>query len=241
VGYDCWTQSLEVRSMVGYLGGELRLPGAMNGLTFLKYLCDLRGGRGYDRAVAIARDLMELDLRRKIRNYSTGMKQKLVLSQAFADPVRVLILDEPTSALDPSARSLVMDLVSEARGRGQTIIFSGHVLSEVEQLADRVAILRRGRLMHVEDMHHRANQFRLVLARFPGPPPDRPPDHLGLLVRERNGDNILLMEHRGEAAPMLSWLGSQGVADVAIGTEDLKSLYDRYHGPNVKDDEAEIA
>jgi ABC-2 type transport system ATP-binding protein len=240
LGFDCWKQSYDVRTLVGYLGGELRLPGAMNGFSLLNYLSALRGGHGFDRAVAIAQSLMELDLKRKIRNYSTGMKQKLALAQAFAEPVRILILDEPTSALDPSARSLVMDLVIEARSQGKTVIFSGHVLSEVEHVADRVAILRKGRLMHIENMHQRSSLLRLVLARFNGPPPEEFPLELGLSIRERNGNNVLLLEHRGEAAALLAWLGSQQVADVAIGTEDLKSLYDQYHGPNVKDDEAEI-
>ncbi len=74
------------------------------------------------------------------------MKQKLALAQVFADPVQILILDEPTSALDPSARGIVLELIQEARSHGQTVIFSGHVLAEVEQVADRVAIMRRGRL-----------------------------------------------------------------------------------------------
>jgi energy-coupling factor transporter ATP-binding protein EcfA2 len=81
------------------------------------------------------------------------MKQKLALAQAFSDPVEVLILDEPTSALDPSARAEVLALVREARDvQKQTVIFSGHVLSEVEEVSDRVAIMREGRLLHLEDM-----------------------------------------------------------------------------------------
>jgi ABC-2 type transport system ATP-binding protein len=168
------------------------------------------------------------------------MKQKLALAQAFADPVDILILDEPTSALDPSARDLVLGLVAEARGSGQTVIFSGHVLAEVERVADRVAIMRQGRLMHVEDMHARRRGLRLVLARFHGGAPEAFPEELALSVRERNGE-VVLLEHRGDAAPLLSWLGGRGVADVAIGTEDLKSLYDRFHGPNATDDEAEAS
>ncbi len=125
-------------------------------------LCDLRDGAGLDRAVAIAERVMKLNLRRKLRTYSTGMKQKLALAQVFSDPVDTLILDEPTSALDPSARSIVMGLVQEARSGGQTVIFSGHVLAEVEQVADRVAIMRKGRLMHVEDMHAR-RRLRMLL------------------------------------------------------------------------------
>jgi ABC-2 type transport system ATP-binding protein len=158
------------------------------------------------------------------------MKQKLALAQTFADPAEILILDEPTSALDPSARSVVLELVKQARSGGQTVIFSGHVLSEVEQVADRVAIMRLGRLMHLEDMHQRRRDVRLVLARFGDQPPAEYPPALGLTLRERN-DDVLLFEHRGAPVPLLAWLSTQAVVDLAIGTEDLRSLYDRYHGP----------
>ncbi len=89
----------------------------MTGLGTLKYLSDLRGGVALDRAVAIAERILSLDLSRKVRTYSTGMKQKLALAQTFADPVEILILDEPTSALDPSARNDVLGLVADARAR----------------------------------------------------------------------------------------------------------------------------
>src|SRR4051812_7000081 len=210
-GLDCWRRSVEVRRLVSYLPGEVRLPGALSGLALLRFLCDLRGGAGLDRAVAIAERVMRLDLRRTIRTYSTGMKQKLALAQAFADPVEILILDEPTSALDPSARADVLGLVAQARAGGQTVIFSGHVLSEVEQVSDRVAILRRGRLMHVEDMHAR-RALRMLMVRFSGKIPASFPEHLELTERHRRGD-VVLLEHRGEAVPLLAWLGTQDVAD----------------------------
>jgi ABC-2 type transport system ATP-binding protein len=156
------------------------------------------------------------------------MKQKLALAQAFADPVEILILDEPTSALDPSARAEVLALVREARDvHKQTVIFSGHVLSEVEEVSDRVAIMSEGRLIHLEDMHQRRS-LRLVLLRFDEDVPATFPSELGLTVRERNGTTCLL-EHRGEVGPLLDWLSRSRVADLAIGTDDLRSLYERYH------------
>ena len=115
------------------------------------------------------------------------------------------------------------------------MIFSGHVLAEVEQVADRVAIMRKGRLMHIEDMHARRS-LHMVLIRYRSGAAPVPPLELELTERERNGDTILL-EHRGELAPLLGWLGSVPVEDIAIGTEDLRSLYDRFHGPNVPDEE----
>jgi ABC-2 type transport system ATP-binding protein len=237
-GFDSWRSSLDVRRLVSYLPGELRMYGSLTGLGTLRLLCDLREGAGLDRAVAIAERVMKLNLKRKIRTYSTGMKQKLALAQVFSDPVDTLILDEPTSALDPSARSIVIGLVQEARSGGQTVIFSGHVLAEVEQVADRVAIMRKGRLMHVEDMHVRRS-VRMLLVRFEGGIEPQIPPELELSVRERNGETLLL-EHRGDLSSLLRWLASEAVVDIAIGTEDLRALYDRFHGLNVPDEEAPV-
>jgi ABC-2 type transport system ATP-binding protein len=237
-GFDCWRQSLAVRRLVSYLPGELRMYGSLSGLSILRLLSDLRDGVGLDRAVAIAEQVMKLNLRRKVRTYSTGMKQKLALAQAFADPVDTLILDEPTSALDPSARGIVLEFVQEARAQGQTVIFSGHVLTEVEQVSDRVAIMRKGRLMHIEDMHAR-RKVRMLLVRFEAGLEPEIPAALGLAVRERN-QGTLLVEHHGDLASLLKWLAAMPVQDLAIGTEDLRSLYDQFHGPQVPDLEVAV-
>ena len=194
-GLDPWRQGREVRRLVSFLPGEIRLFGHMSGYKMLRYMSDLRGGEALERAVHVAERVMGLDLSRRVRAYSTGMKQKLALAQAFSDPVDVLILDEPTSALDPTVRGDVMALVAQAKAEGQTVVFSGHVLPEVEAVADRVAIMRRGRLMHIEDMHARRS-LRMVLLRYEGEPPDFFPEALSLTVRERNGPTVL-MEHRG--------------------------------------------
>jgi ABC-2 type transport system ATP-binding protein len=234
-GLDPWRHGREVRRLVSFLPGEIRLFGHMTGLQMLRYMSGLRDGLPLERAVAIAERVMGLDLSRKVRKYSTGMKQKLALAQAFADPVEILVLDEPTSALDPTVRGDVVALVREAKSLGQTVVFSGHVLSEVEAVSDRVAIMRRGRLMHVEDMHARRG-LRMVLARYEHDVPDRFPEHLGLTVRERNGDTVL-MEHRGPVSPVMTWIGSEPIVDVAVGTEDLRSLYDRFHGPEAREED----
>lgn len=236
-GFDCWRRSVDVRRLVSYMPGELRISGSMTGFGVLKFLSGLRDGDGLDRAEAIAERVMKLDLGRKVRKYSTGMKQKLALAQAFADPTDILILDEPTSALDPSARADVLQLIREAREQGQTIIFSGHVLSEIEAVCDRVAILRRGRLVHVEDMGAR-RRLRMLLARFAGDSPPPFPEELELSIRRAEGA-AWLMEHRGALGPLLRWLATVDVQDVAIGTEDLRALYDQFHGPGAADDEDE--
>jgi ABC-2 type transport system ATP-binding protein len=236
--FDCWRQSIDVRGMVSYLPGELRMYGSMTGIGILKMLSNLRHGIGFDRAVAIAERVMKLDLGRRIRTYSTGMKQKLALAQVFGDPVQILILDEPTSALDPSARSIVLSLVENARKQGQTVIFSGHVLPEVEEVADRVAIMREGRLMHVEDMHTR-RRLRMLLLRFDEGRDPSFPDELKLSVRERNQGTVLL-EHRGDLSGLITWLGTIPVRDIAIGTDDLRSLYEQFYRTNGDEEETSV-
>jgi ABC-2 type transport system ATP-binding protein len=99
--------------------------------------------------------------------------------------------------------------------------------------------MRRGRLMHIEDMHARRS-LRMLLIRFAsGVEPVVPPD-LELTERERNGETLLL-EHRGALAPLLGWLSTAPIADLAIGTEDLRSLYDRFHGPNIPDEQEALS
>jgi ABC-2 type transport system ATP-binding protein len=106
-------------------------------------------------------------------------------------------------------------------------------LQEVEQVADRVAIMRKGRLMHVEDMHTRRG-LRMLLLRFDEGVEPVFPGELDVAVRERKNGTVLL-EHRGDLPTLLNWLAASPVRDLAIGTEDLRSLYDRFHGPNVPD------
>ena len=90
--------------------------------------------------------------------------------------------------------------------------------------------------MHIEDMHARRG-LRMILVRFEHEVPGEIPDRLELTLRERNGENTFLFEHRGAPGPLLTWLGEQKVADLAVGTEDLRALYDQFHGPNVIDKE----
>src|SRR5262249_13605796 len=126
-------------------------------------------------------------------------------------------------------------LVENARSQGQTVIFSGHVLEEVEEVADRVAIMREGRLMHVEDMHSR-RRLRMLLLRFDEGSDPSFPHELDLSVRERKQGTVLL-EHRGDLSRLITWLGTIPVRDIAIGTDDLRSLYEQFYGNNGKNQE----
>lgn len=140
-----------LRARIGYLPGELGLPERKTAGEYLHYLARLRGGVGADQVVPLARRL-GLELGRPLRALSKGNKQKVTLVQAFMHHPELLVLDEPTSSLDPLLQQEFRALVDEAQARGATVFLSSHVLAEVEELADRVAIIRAGQVVDVDDV-----------------------------------------------------------------------------------------
>ncbi len=149
-----------LRRSIGYIPGELRMHGRSTAGAYLTYLTRLRKGSGRDRIANLA-GRFELDLTRPIGKLSKGNKQKVGLIQAFAHDPELLILDEPTSGLDPLLRRQFQDLIKERSAEGATIFMSSHVLGEIEDVADRVAIIRSGRLVDIDSiavLRHRAGQ-----------------------------------------------------------------------------------
>ena len=147
-GLDCWQQSVEIKRLTGYLPGEPALDPGLTGGQILEYFGHLRGGvdQAYLKQLI---QRFELDPTRKFRQYSSGNKRKVVLIQAFMHRPRLLILDEPTNGLDPINQQEFAKLVKEVRDEGRTIFLSSHILSEVEQMCNRVGIIREGRLVRV--------------------------------------------------------------------------------------------
>jgi len=137
-----------LRARIGYLPGELRLAGRMSGRAFLAHHAAISGTVAPGTADAYA-ERLGVDLSRPVRSLSKGNKQKLGLIQAFQHNPELLVLDEPTSGLDPLVQREFHAMLGEARDRGATVFLSSHVLSEVQLTADRVAILREGRIMTV--------------------------------------------------------------------------------------------
>ncbi len=153
-----------LRSRIGYLPGDLLIEGNRTAGEFLAHLAALRGGRGEDRVPLLA-ERFGLDLDRPIRTLSKGNRQKIGVVQVFMHQPELLVLDEPTSGLDPLLQHEFRDCVREACAGGATVLLSSHVLAEVEEVAGRVAVIRQGSLVDVDDvsvLRHRAGQ-RVVL------------------------------------------------------------------------------
>jgi ABC-2 type transport system ATP-binding protein len=226
-GLDCFRRGLAIRRFTSYLPGDVQLFRGMRGRDVLKFFARLRGQDG-SRAVKLA-DELELDLATRVSTMSTGMRQKLALCIAFAAEGRLLILDEPTANLDPTTRAAVLELARQARQLGRTVMFSSHVLPEVEEVSDRVAILCRGRLVHVQNMLELRRRHR-IHAELNGPPLPVPERLAGIVDFTSNDSHEVAIETDGELAPILSWLGTMPLKKVRIDPVGLRAIYDRYHG-----------
>lgn len=227
-GLDCYRQSVEAHRHVAYLPGEARLFRQMRGREVLRFFCDVRPDCPFERGIEIAARL-QLDLNKQVAFYSTGNRQKLALAACMAAQTPLVILDEPTANLDPTMRSITLSLVREARDTGRTVVFSSHVLSEVEQVCDRVVLLRRGRLVHTQVVAELRRQHR-IRAELCGPLIDPPPE-LAHDVEVRLDGSRLSVLAPGELSPLLGWLARLPLAEVQIDTVNLQAIYDRFHPP----------
>ncbi len=193
----------------------------------LRFFSDVRRDGGYDRAIRLA-ERLDLNFNQPVAVMSTGTRQKLALISTLAADTPLLILDEPTSALDPTVRAEVLTLVREARQAGRTVMFSSHVLSEVEQACDRVVILRAGELVHTQIMRELRKQHR-IRARLTGPLLQVPEALQDRLVVTTSADGDLTIDTPGELSPLLGWLATLPLAEVQIEPVGLRAVYDRFH------------
>ncbi len=146
-GFDCQRESGRTRALLGYLPAELGLYPDMTGEELLRLTARLSGGevdRTHRERLLDRLELAHADLDRQLREYSTGMKRKLGLVQALQSDPPLLILDEPTEGLDPLVQSALFEILFELRARERTVFMSSHVLSQVERLCDRIAVIRKG-------------------------------------------------------------------------------------------------
>jgi len=151
LGRDSHRDTLAIQALSGYLPGELSLYPTLTGSETLRYLANLRGGVEWEHVRALS-ERLDCDLTKKVSDLSSGNKRKLGLISAFMARPELLILDEPTSGLDPLVQHEFYALVDEARDAGQTVFLSSHVLPEVQRVCDRVAFIREGELIALEDV-----------------------------------------------------------------------------------------
>jgi ABC-2 type transport system ATP-binding protein len=186
-------------------------------------------------------DRLELDartLRRPIRDYSRGMRQKIGIVQALQHDPELAILDEPSEGLDPLMQRAFYDVLDGLKAAGRTVFFSSHVLSEVERVCDRVAVVRSGRLVAVEDVGTLlAGRRRRVELRLTGPAPDL--DAVPGVSEIVIVGDTLTCALAGDPRPLLAVIATAPVTDVLIEAASLEDAFlELYHGPETGTGEA---
>ena len=226
-GFDCYRDAQAVHERTAYLPGDVRLFRSLKGRDVLRFFADVRAGGDVARSELLC-ERLGLDPSGPVAAMSTGMRQKLALASVLATTTPLVILDEPTSNLDPTVRRTVATLVSEAKAAGRTVLFSSHVLSEVEQTCDRVLLMKAGRIVHEQRLAELRRRHRIHV-HLNGPLPD-PPRELSheLSIVCRDGHEIT-WETAGQLAPLLGWFATLPLVEIQIEPLGLQAIYAQHH------------
>jgi ABC-2 type transport system ATP-binding protein len=223
-GLDPWTDGPSARMSVAYLPGELRLYENLSALELARFLGELRGGFSGDRARRLAQSF-DLDLNTPLAACSSGMKRKAALVAILALDAPLLVLDEPTNTLDPAMRERLLEEIARARSEGKAVLFSSHVLEEVEKVCDRVAILRKGKLAATCDGDSMRRGRRVVARKLA--PLAEPPVVPGL--EDSSSATHLILEVAEMTPALLRWLADQPLEDLRIEPATVARLYRSIH------------
>jgi ABC-2 type transport system ATP-binding protein len=229
LGLDVATQSVEIRGRTGYLPGGIALYDALTGAAELDYLSDLQGAPPVRRDELCDRlEMSPATLKRRVRDYSRGMRQKIGIIQALQHDPELAILDEPTEGLDPLMQQAFYVIMDDLRAAGRTVFFSSHVLPEVERVCDRVAIIRAGRLMAVQHVSELlARRRRVVEMRWRGELVNLSAvPGLGDIVIDGDRISTTLL---GEVAPFVQAIASPSLVDLTIQAARLEEAFLEYY------------
>ena len=229
LGMDIRSQSVEIRRLTGYLPGGVALYDSMTGAQVLDYLARVQGRTAFRRDELVERlQMPQADLRRRVRDYSRGMRQKIGVIQALQHDPELAILDEPTEGLDPLMQQAFYGILADLRAEGRTIFFSSHILSEVERVCDRVAIIRHGNLMAVHEVRELlARRRRKVSIQWRGAAPDaRTIPGLGDVVVD--GDRLFATLH-GDVSEFVRAVASPSLRDLTIEPASLEEAFLEYY------------
>jgi len=229
MGLDAWQQSVEVKKLVGYLPGEPALYPRMTGEDLIDFVASF--ARDVREFASELSGRLELDVGRKVEEYSRGMKQKLAIILALMKRPPLVLMDEPTNGLDPLTQVELYELLNELREEGTTLLFSSHNLPEVERLADRVGIIRHGHLVGVERIDELRNMhLRNVEAIYSGEPPPGLDSFPGVTGFERAGNRVQL-KFRGDLDELLALLTRARLLDLSIGHASLEDVFMEFYSP----------
>jgi len=229
-GLDVRQHSVQLHRRIGFLPGELSLWDGLTAKEVIHYIGRVRGGLDMKYVGSLA-ERLEFDMSMKVRSYSSGNKRKLGLILALMNRPELLILDEPTNGLDPLMQQIFLQLMHETRLDGRTVFLSSHILNEVQEICDRVGILRSGQLKEVKtvsDLTHAG--FRWVTVQFDDAASvDMVADLEGVTDVSAREDKLKL-KLTGEFDPLIRAIGEQYIVDIQVQEPTLEEVFLTYYG-----------
>lgn len=227
-GQDCIKQGPEIRSHIGYLPAEVYYYDHMRVIDLLKYSASFYKNVDNNRIYKLA-EIMDLDLNRKIDDLSYGNKKKVGIVQGLLHRPRLIILDEPTGGLDPLMQQEFFNLIREENQNGATVLFSSHVLSEVQKLCSQVAIIKEGRIIGVEDIKalqkNNYKKFKIHLAE-PVSNDYFNMDGVADLNVDENSHTFLF---KGDINQMIAKIHEQSISNLIVEEPALEEIFMHYY------------
>ena len=229
LGLDCRRDSVAIRRRIGYVPGDLAMYPSLTGRDTLTYFANLRGGVDWAYVGELA-ERLGADLAKKVGDLSSGNRQKIGLIQAFMNRPDVLIMDEPSSGLDPLVQREFHAMMREVAAEGRTVFLSSHTLSEVQRVADRVGILRHGRLIALESVAEmRSKAIRQVVFEFGSPVDPAVFDGVPGVRSVEATERRTVLSFDGKMAALLKIAEQHDVLDVTTEEADLEEIFLTYY------------
>jgi ABC-2 type transport system ATP-binding protein len=230
MGMDVIRETKKIKSTVGYIPSEANAYSSMNVLEFLNYCIRFYNVQNGENRISDLAALFELDLSRKIAELSLGNRKKVSIVQSLMHSPKLLILDEPTTGLDPLMQSVFFELLRSENKRGMTIFFSSHILGEVQMLCKRVAIIKEGKIIQLEDIDNlRKKQLKKVQIEFSNKVTKENIGIPGIESVIALSDNILSFMYSGNINELVGFLSGNKINNLMIEEPSLDEIFLHYY------------
>lgn len=226
-GQDVTTAGPQIRAEIGYLPSEVFYYDKMKVKDLLDYSAGFYKKDCNDRMHELA-EIMELDMTRRIEDLSYGNKKKVGIVQGLLHSPKLIVLDEPTSGLDPLMQNKFFDIIREENRNGATVFFSSHILAEVQEMCNRVAIIKDGSIIKLEDIKTlREDNYKKITIRGAGIDPKK--YELPGVTQLTNGNGELKFFYKGDINKITKVIGSETLTDVLIEEPSLEEVFMHYY------------
>ncbi|MEE6282790.1 ABC transporter ATP-binding protein [Georgenia sunbinii] len=231
-GADPWTDAVALHRRLAYVPGDVELWPNLTGGEAIDLLSRLRGSVNQRRRDELC-ERFDLDPSKKARTYSKGNRQKVALISALTSDVELLLLDEPTAGLDPLMEVVFQQCITEARDTGATVLLSSHILAQVEVLADRISIVRHGRIVETGSLHDLRHMTRTSIVVSTERSADGLAGVPGVHNLQRDDGQLRLDVDGDQVGPVMRELGALGVRSIVAHPPTLEQLLMRHYGDEV--------